>query len=150
MSMSKQEAEEKVLAAQSAQEVAEIMAAAGHEVSAEEAAKLFEVVEADRAENRLDMRELEAVAGGTRGENGAEPYGPWGGRINWNLHGCAATVEPDSNCWGTDGGCAHINIEYYNFDYSKKCPAWNGPHMWPMAVDHVAWCYKCGAELYIP
>lgn len=132
------------------EEAAEIMAAAGHEVSAEEAAELFEAAQARLEEGRtLDLDELDAVAGGTRGENGAEPYGPWGGRINWARYGCAATVEPDSSCWGTDGGCDWMNIEYCNFDYSKKCPAWNGPHILDIEGNHRKHCCRCNVEWWV-
>ena len=144
MAISKQEFEQKILSAQSADEVAELMKAAGHEISDEEAAKLFERAKAQREDRKLDLEELDAVAGGTRGENGAEPYGPHGGRIDWSRYGCAATVEPGSDCWGTDGGCSFFNIEYYNFDYSQKCPAWNGPHITGAGFNGERWCTKCG------
>ena len=145
MAMEKKKLEQKILAAQSADEVAELMKTAGHEASAEEAAKLFEHVEAmrDKEDRKLDLDELEAVAGGERGVNGAEPYGPWGGMIDWEQYGCAATVEPGSNCWGTDGGCSLVNIEYYNFDYSLKCPSWNGPHLYDVVLNGVYRCTKC-------
>lgn len=38
----------------------------------------------------LSLDEMEAVAGGAEDRD-------------WLADGCAATVEPGSNCWGTDG-----------------------------------------------
>ena len=55
----------------------------------------------------LSPDELEDVAGGR----------------DWMKDGCAATVEENSDCWGTDGGCAISNITYTNLPetYCRKC-----------------------------
>ena len=115
MAIEKKELEQKLLAAQSANEVAERLKAAGHEISAEEAAELFERVKGAREQEdkKLDLDELDAVAGG--------------GFIfkmvrNYLTEGCAATVEPGSDCWGTDGGCSMCNIRYSPTVLNQKCP----------------------------
>ena len=53
----------------------------------------------------LSMDELEDVAGGR----------------DWYEEGCAATVEPNSDCWSTDGGCYMSNISY-SYMPNCKCP----------------------------
>lgn len=35
--------------------------------------------------------------------------------------GCAATVEYGSDCWGTDGGCKVVNIQYDHPPVKQKC-----------------------------
>lgn len=39
-----------------------------------------------------------------------------------------------------------MNIEYYNVDYSKKCLAWNGPHILDIEGNHRKHCIKCNVE----
>lgn len=58
--------------------------------------------------DNLSMDELEAVAGGS-------------GTRDWWKSGCAATVEPGSSCWGTDGGCSYVNIHYWTVPGTQSC-----------------------------
>ena len=88
----------KLLLADSQEEVTELLKAGGREdVPAQE---VWEQVQQRRAQDgmELSLDELEDVAGGR----------------DWMAQGCAATVEPGSDCWGTDGGCDLCNIEYTN------------------------------------
>ena len=96
----------KLLLADSQEEVTELLKAGGREdVPAQE---VWEQVQQRRAQDgmELSLDELEDVAGGR----------------DWMKEGCAATVEPGSDCWGTDGGCALCNIEYTNL---PNCTASN-------------------------
>ena len=118
MSETKKEFESKLLKANSVEDVMAIMKEAGVETSAEEVQKTFEKVkernEADGKELSLD--ELDAVAGGVT-------------HRNWIEEGCAATVEPGSDCWGTDGGCTFVNINYGVAEpVDHACPFCGAPY----------------------
>ena len=90
------ELRKKLLVARSADEVVELAKADGQEITAEDAAQLWEEVLKGREQvgKELSLDELAAVNGGVR---------------NFVTEGCAATVEPGSNCWGADGGCLAIH-----------------------------------------
>ncbi len=104
----------KLLAAQSAGEVAALLEAEGRELSPEDAARIWEGLEARREDDgALSLDELEAVSGGADRD--------------WLKDGCAATVEPGSDCWGTDS-CSLLPVTY--------------DHM-PEKV-----CEKCGGYMY--
>ena len=84
----------------------------------------------------LSADELEAVSGGER---------------NWLLDGCAATVEPGSDCWGTDL-CDMIIISYESFVPEYKCPGNTGPHSYEVvnrevnhdySIPRVTVTYRC-------
>lgn len=108
MAIEREELKKKTLAAASAEEVMEIMKAAGKEITAEEAAQLFEKVQAQKMDKELSLDELEAVSGGVR---------------DWVTEGCAATVEWDSDCWGEDGGCIVVHYTYTREPTTKdRCP----------------------------
>ena len=143
MSITK-ELKEKLLAAKSVEEVTELVKADGQEITAEDAAHLWEEItklrEQDGKELALDA--LEAVSGGSR---------------NYLTEGCAATVEPNSDCWGTDGGCLAINIDYSNWPCNLQCPNCgryvhkvkdiysygNSVHNLPRGSYHECECPKC-------
>ena len=110
--MTREEPEKKLFAAGSAEEIAELMKAEGREISPEEAAELYEKAGARRADAEdLSLDELESVSGGR----------------DWVTEGCAATVEWDSNCWGTDGGCSLCNIQYQRMPSADdRCPMCGG------------------------
>lgn len=98
MAMSRKELEKKLLAAESAEEIAEQLKAEGREITPEKAAELFEEAKVRQGEVRkLSIDELDAVTGGVTTRN-------------WQSEGCAATVEAGSDCWDTDGGCSACNI----------------------------------------
>ena len=98
MAIEREELKKKTLAAASAEEVMEIVRAAGEEITAEEAKQFFETLKKSQADQELSLDELEAVSGGQKWGNGV-----W--VRDYSTEGCAATVEPSSNCWGTDGNC---------------------------------------------
>ena len=89
-------------------------------------------------ETRHIGRLLETVSGGVNHRD----Y--WGS-------GCAATVEPGSDCWGTDGGCSVHNIEYQHMP-TGFCPDCGRPY----CVNEInssliglhrktTWCYYCNS-----
>ena len=102
----------KLLAAQSAEEVTELIKADGQEITAEDAARFLEEIEKQHEQEgkELSLDELGAVAGGAIRNR------------DYLKEGCAATVEPHSRCWGTDGGCLAINIDYTNWPCNTRCP----------------------------
>ena len=147
MSEERKELEARLMKAASAEEVTAILKDAGIEISAEEAEKTFEkareIREADGRE--MSMEELDAVAGGAIDFR-------WYSKV-----GCAATVEPGSNCWGTDGGCTHIHVEYYDRPISVKCSNC-GTYMYKQNLDWnitgnswtgVLTCWRCGNHTYV-
>jgi hypothetical protein len=67
----------------------------------------------DVFEKEVSNQELEQLSGGKK-------------LRSWASDGCAASVESDSHCWGTDGGCDSINITYYKLP-NGKCPKCGGP-----------------------
>ena len=78
----------KLLLADSQEEVTELLKAGGREdVPAQE---VWEKVQERRTQDGMELSpdELEDVAGGR----------------DWMAEGCAATVETNSDCWGTDPG----------------------------------------------
>ena len=96
MAINREELTKKAMEAASAEEVMEIVRAAGEEITAEEAASFFKAVQERKADKELALDELESVSGGR----------------DWVTEGCAATVEWDSDCWGVDGGCLAIHYTY--------------------------------------
>ena len=74
----------------------------------------------------LSLDELEDVAGGR----------------DWWTEGCAATVEPGSDCWATDGGCRISNIAY-GYPPDHYCPRCKRPcYKMQYNVDY-GYFYKC-------
>ena len=138
MTNDREELERKALSARSAEELAAILKEAGEEIRPEDAAELFERVKAQKEELSLD--ELEAVAGGEE----------WGNMVwirDYETEGCAATVEPGSSCWGTDGGCWVGNRSYTNKPIDKKCPSC-GVYCFQSGPNY-AKCPKCRNGFYI-
>ena len=130
MAIDREELEKKAIEAASAEEVMEIVRAAGEEITAEEAASFFKAVQERKADKELALDELEAVSGGQKWGNGV-----W--VRDYSTEGCAATVEPGSNCWGTDGNCWIGNISYIPGPIDFKCP------------DCGAYCYESGPNHYV-
>ena len=100
----------KLKRAQSLEEVTELLKADGQDVA--QAEKLWKELEDlhEGEDKELSLDELEAVAGGVT-------------HRNWLEKGCSATVEPGSDCWGTDGGCSLCNIKYNHAPTTKdRCP----------------------------
>ena len=99
----------KLLAAKSAEEVAELVKADGQELTQEDAAHLWEEISRKREQEgrELSLDELEAVSGGKV--------------LDGITDGCAATVEPGSWCDSNDW-CWFFDVEYWNEPISEKCP----------------------------
>ena len=123
MAIDREELEKKAIEAASAEEVMEIVRAAGEEITAEEAKQFFETIQERKADKALSLDELDAVTGG-------EEFSlvRWGITFrDYSQEGCAATVEPGSDCWGTDGGCSVNNIEYQHMP-NGFCPDCGRPY----------------------
>ena len=138
MAIDREELEKKAIEAASAEEVMEIVRAAGEEITAEEAASFFKAVQERKADKELSLDELEAVSGG-------EVFS----FINFGVtfrdyaeEGCAATVEPGSHCWGTDGGCTAVDRYYSHEPIRVKCPDC-GVYLYESG-DRYGTCIVCG------
>ena len=111
MAIDREELEKKAIEAASAEEVMEIVRAAGEEITAEEAASFFKAVQERKADKELSLDELEAVAGGEDRD--------------WLRDGCAATVEAGSDCYGTDM-CGLFPVTYEHRPTRHKCSVCGG------------------------
>ena len=111
MAIDREEIEKKAIEAASAEEVMEIVRAAGEEITAEEAASFFKAVQERKADKELSLDELEAVAGGEDRD--------------WLRDGCAATVEAGSDCYGTDM-CGLFPVTYEHRPTRHKCSVCGG------------------------
>ena len=118
----------------------EIVRAAGEEITAEEAASFFKAVQERKADKELALDELEAVSGGQKWGNGV-----W--VRDYSTEGCAATVEPGSNCWGTDGNCWLGNVYYIPGPVDVKCPDC-GVYCYVGGRNNYLVCPKCGKGFY--
>ena len=107
MAIDREELKKKALEAASAEEIMEILKAAGEEITAEEAAQLFEKAQAKKTDKELSLDELEAVSGGAD--------------RNWVTDGCAATVEYGSWCDSNDR-CIYWDVTYDFQPTSTLCP----------------------------
>ena len=71
-----------------------------------------------KAEKELSIDELDSVSGGEDFS-----FSRWGITFrDYSQEGCAATVEPESHCWGTDGGCTAVDRVYSHKPIWMKCP----------------------------
>ena len=118
------ELKKKLLAAQSAEEVAELVKADGQELTAEDNERIWEEITKRREKDvrTLSLDELEAVSGGSEYRN-------------WPVDGCAASVEPDSMCWSNDA-CSVSEVEYTD------------PPIDNIGIWDVSTCPDCGGYLY--
>ena len=107
MAIDREELKKKALEAASAEEIMEIMKAAGEEITAEAAAQLFEKAQAKKTDKELSLDELEAVSGGAD--------------RNWVTDGCAATVEYGSWCDSNDK-CIVWDVTYEFQPTGHLCP----------------------------
>jgi len=107
MENNREELKKKALAAASAEEIMELVRATGEEITPEEAAKLFEKAQAQKADRSLSLDELEAVSGGAD--------------RNWVTDGCAATVEYGSWCDSNDK-CIVWDVTYEFQPTGHLCP----------------------------
>ena len=107
MAIDREELKKKAMKAASAEEVMEIVRAAGEEITAEEAKKFFETLKKSQADQELSLDELEAVSGGAD--------------RNWVTDGCAATVEYGSWC-GSNDKCIYWDVTYDFQPTPTHCP----------------------------
>ena len=110
---------------QSAEQVAEVFASAGQRISKKDSERLYQEYQHHVTDQELSLAELEAVSGGSR---------------DYLTDGCAATVEPGSDCWGTDM-CAIVNCVYDNgpASYCEKC----GGVVVNKGSDGSRWHFEC-------
>ena len=103
------ELKSKLLAAQSAEEVAALVKADGQEITAEDAGHLWEEIKKCREQDgrQLSLDELESVSGGAD--------------RNWVTDGCAATVNYGSWC-GSNDRCIVWDVTYDFEPTSTLCP----------------------------
>ena len=111
MAIDRNELRKKAMEAASAEEIMEIMKAAGEEITAEEAERFYEKVQDKKTDRELSLDELEAVAGGEDRD--------------WLRDGCAATVEAGSDCYGTDM-CGLWPVTYEHRPTRHKCSVCGG------------------------
>ena len=111
MAIDRNELKKKAMEAAGAEEVMEIMKAAGEEITAEEAERFYEKVQDKKTDRELSLDELEAVAGGEDRD--------------WLRDGCAATVEAGSDCYGTDM-CGLWPVTYEHRPTRHKCSVCGG------------------------
>ena len=111
MAIDRNELKKKAMEAASAEEIMEIMKAAGEEITAEEAERFYEKVQDKKTDRELSPDELEAVAGGEDRD--------------WLRDGCAATVEAGSDCYGTDM-CGLWPVTYEHRPTRHKCSVCGG------------------------
>ncbi len=108
----------------------------GQELNRKEAEKLY--LQYTNGEE-LSEDELRAISGGeTR---------------DYATQGCAATVCYGSDCWGTDGGCFAINIEYEHEPLPVYCPECRATTVYLSYQSEGKACYicrSCGAEIIRP
>lgn len=112
----------------------EMMREEGVELNPEQAKEMFDYYSDGRM---LSEEELNAVSGGHDRDYATE--------------GCAATVEYGSSCWGTDGGCTLVNIDYDHMPESTSCPVCGKQTVY-MSHEGVNVfyhkCRNCGAEFF--
>ena len=130
MEINREELKKKVMKAASAEEVMEIVRAAGDVITAEEANQFFETLKKSRADQELSLDELEAVSGGYDRD--------------YLTDGCSATVEPGSWCW-SDDYCYEFDVTYYNhpMGHCEKCGG-----VCYHTVAQWGKCVKCGHEQF--
>ena len=97
----------KLLSANSVEEVDQFVKADGQEITAEEAAHLWEEIESHKNDAELSLDELESVSGGAQRD--------------WLKVGCAATVEAGSRCSSNDY-CTWWDVTYVHNPEKETCP----------------------------
>ena len=108
MAINREELKKQVMNAASAEEIMEIIKAAGEEITAEQAAQLFEKAQKRKEDRELSVDELESVSGG-------DDY------RDWPTEGCAASVEDGSWCWSNDW-CYVEDVTYkHMIGYCSRC-----------------------------
>ena len=130
MALLSDELRTKLFAAQSADEVEELLAAADSGASAEQ---VWKEISESRADQELSLDELEAVSGGEDRD--------------WLVDGCCATVEPGSWC-GSNDSCVLFSVTYEHPPLSHPCDVCGGQTYLTLHnrfYDHYK-CLVCGHE----
>ena len=106
------------------------------------AERIWNEISAGREDKQLSLDELEAVSGGDSKKD-----------RDWLKDGCAATVEPNSDCWGTDY-CHKWPVTYEHRPVADPCPQCGGPmyYSWTEVESRFVGyyhylCVNCGSEL---
>ena len=141
-----EELKAKLLAAQSAEEAAELVKKSGQEITEEETSLLWDEIEKYRNKPPIEefsADELGTVSGGVDRD--------------WLEVGCAATVEPSSWC-GSNDYCYFVDVTYVNTP-NKRCPYCGGWQMLYRTVkfrkpgvieEKEYWCSACHQYEYVP
>ena len=131
MTIDRVELKKKAMEAASAEEVMEIVRAAGDEITAEEAKQFFDKVQERKTGKALFLDEVEAVSGGGR---------------NALTEGCAATVEAGSYCWFTDF-CPDFFTMYDVFTVYGNCTECGAASVYFDLVKRYYFCSRCGCRM---
>lgn len=123
MANGNEEIRKKLLEAKSADEIFEVMTAAGEKITAEEAKMLFEKAQEQKADKMLSLEELESVSGGEDRD--------------WAKEGCAATVEGVSSWCKSNDWCFFWDVTYSTVPTDTPCPKCKGQ------TYATTWNYKC-------
>ena len=128
MTIAREELKKMTLAAASAEEIVEIVKAAGEEITAEEAEHIFKKAQEKKADKEFSPDELDAVSGGADRD--------------WAVDDCAATVERGSWC-GSNDKCIHFEVTYEHLPCGD-CPYCDGIVYEYSSFEGVYKCKKCG------
>lgn len=135
------ELKDKLMLAESAEEIKKMIAKAGSEITAEDAEIVYDKISRQKAASGMDIDddEMDAVAGGGTFSNEHK---------DWSKDGCAATCEPGSRCWSNDQ-CTWGEYSYSNF--WSACPDGSPHNMVFVEDDFMSTtpikrykCSKCG------
>lgn len=120
-------------------EIRRILTESGYTPSEEAVNNIRELINAETETKCRDLSEdeLSAVSGGAT-------------ERDYATEGCAATVENDSHCFGTDGGCLIVNIDYIHSPMFQHCPRCGAQTMYRAIQDpgsdlrSIYACRTCG------
>ena len=114
--------------AENAEQFCELLKEEGYTLEEEHAKKLFEHA-GENDQEEVSEDELFAVDGGMTRDYAKE--------------GCAASVRYGSDCWGTDGGCWVINIDYAHMPLKERCPSCGKQTIYLSHEGVDVYYYKC-------
>ena len=123
-----EELQSRLFRARSAEQVAELLTAAGQEISAEDVDHIWQEIEHHKTNVELSLDELDAVSGGADRD--------------WAVDDCAATVEQGSWCDSNDK-CILIDVTYEHLPCGD-CPYCDGKVYGYSVWEGVFKCKKCG------
>lgn len=113
-----EELTKKLLLAEDAEAVAAVIKAGGQDISAEDAAQLFDQISERKTSDgkELSLDELNTVSGGADRDFFRE--------------GCSATVEYGSDCWFSADYCSMVSTTYDNPPTQFRCLKCGGVLVW--------------------